>query len=86
MTSDLELDHVAKHYGDVAALHDVSVTIPEGEFFSFLGPSGCGKTTVLRLISGFIEPSAGDIRLGGKTLAGIAPHRRPTALIFQNLA
>jgi spermidine/putrescine transport system ATP-binding protein len=86
MTSNLELDRVAKHYGDVAALHDVSVTIPEGEFFSFLGPSGCGKTTVLRLISGFIDPSAGDIRLGGRTLAGIAPHRRPTALIFQNLA
>ncbi|MGH6718775.1 MAG: ABC transporter ATP-binding protein, partial [Alphaproteobacteria bacterium] len=51
-----------------------------------LGPSGCGKTTVLRTISGFLEPSQGSVRIGGQDMRGIGPNRRPTALIFQNLA
>jgi spermidine/putrescine transport system ATP-binding protein len=86
MRNDLELDHVSKKFGDLTAVSQVSVTIPQGEFFSFLGPSGCGKTTILRMISGFIDPTEGEIRLAGRTLAGIGPNRRPTALIFQNLA
>jgi spermidine/putrescine transport system ATP-binding protein len=84
--ADLELVTVSKRFDDFIALRDLSLTIPEGEFFSFLGPSGCGKTTILRLISGFIDPTAGDIRLGGMDLRGVGPNRRPTALIFQNLA
>jgi spermidine/putrescine transport system ATP-binding protein len=86
MRNDLELDRVSKKFGDVTAVSQVSVNIPQGEFFSFLGPSGCGKTTILRMISGFIDPTEGEIRLAGRTLAGIGPNRRPTALIFQNLA
>jgi spermidine/putrescine transport system ATP-binding protein len=86
MRNDLDLDRVSKKFGDLTAVHQVSVTIPQGEFFSFLGPSGCGKTTILRMISGFIDPTDGEIRLAGRTLAGIGPNRRPTALIFQNLA
>ena len=86
MRNDLELDRVTKKFGDLTAVSHVSVTIPQGEFFSFLGPSGCGKTTILRMISGFIDPTEGDIRLAGRTLTGIGPNRRPTALIFQNLA
>ena len=86
MRNDLDLDRVSKKFGDLTAVDQVSVTIPQGEFFSFLGPSGCGKTTILRMISGFIDPTAGEIRLAGRTLAGIGPNRRPTALIFQNLA
>jgi spermidine/putrescine transport system ATP-binding protein len=86
MTSTLELVHVTKTYNGVAAVRDVSVSIPKGEFFSFLGPSGCGKTTILRMISGFIAPTRGAIQLDGKDLAGVGPHKRPTALIFQNLA
>ena len=62
------------------------MTIEGGEFFSFLGPSGCGKTTILRTVSGFQEPSAGQVRIGGHDMAGIGPNKRPTALIFQNLA
>ena len=57
-----------------------------GEFFSFLGPSGCGKTTILRTVSGFLDPSEGAVRIGGQDMAGIGPNKRPTALIFQNLA
>ena len=86
MRNDLQLDGVVKKFGEFVAVTGVSVDIPQGEFFSFLGPSGCGKTTILRMISGFIDPSAGEIRLAGRSIAGIPPNKRPTALIFQNLA
>ena len=86
MAEDLHLDGVTKRFGEFTAVREVNLEIPAGEFFSFLGPSGCGKTTILRMISGFIDPSDGDIRLGGRSLKGIGPNSRPTALIFQNLA
>ncbi|UEM20666.1 ABC transporter ATP-binding protein [Skermanella mucosa] len=86
MSQDIELDHVTMRFGALTAVSDVHLTIPAGEFFSFLGPSGCGKTTILRMISGFMEPTSGAIRIGGRDMAGIGPNKRPTALIFQNLA
>ena len=86
MSADVELDGVWIRFGDFVAARDVNIHIQEGEFFSFLGPSGCGKTTLLRAVSGFLEPSEGQVRIGGKDLAGIGPNKRPTALIFQNLA
>ena len=86
MSQDVQLDHVTMRFGDTVAVRDVSLTIGAGEFFSFLGPSGCGKTTILRMISGFSEPTAGVIRIGGRDMKGIGPNKRPTALIFQNLA
>ncbi|ANC90437.1 ABC transporter ATP-binding protein [Azospirillum humicireducens] len=86
MSQDVQLDHVTMRFGDTVAVRDVSLTIGAGEFFSFLGPSGCGKTTILRMISGFMEPTAGTVRIGGRDMRGIGPNRRPTALIFQNLA
>ncbi len=82
----IDLDDVSMAFGDFVAVRALSLTIEAGEFFSFLGPSGCGKTTILRMISGFNAPTAGSIRIGGKDMAGIGPNRRPTALIFQNLA
>jgi spermidine/putrescine transport system ATP-binding protein len=86
MTADVELDHVTVRFGNFVAVKDATLKIAGGEFFSFLGPSGCGKTTILRTLSGFIDPSEGTVRLGGKDMQGIGPNRRPTALIFQNLA
>jgi spermidine/putrescine transport system ATP-binding protein len=86
VTNELELINVSKQFGLLRAVRSVRATIEQGEFFSFLGPSGCGKTTILRMISGFIDPSEGDITLGGRSLKGIGPDKRPTALIFQNLA
>ena len=86
MTAAVEIDHLTVQFGHFTAVKDVSLTIKEGEFFSFLGPSGCGKTTILRTISGFTEPSKGLIRIGGEDVNGIGPNKRPTALIFQNLA
>ncbi|WP_181703468.1 ABC transporter ATP-binding protein [Chthonobacter albigriseus] len=86
MSRDVELDHVTMRFGDFTAVNDVSLHIKAGEFFSFLGPSGCGKTTILRMISGFMDPTGGAIRIGGQDMRGIGPNKRPTALIFQNLA
>lgn len=86
MTAAVEIDHLTVQFGHFTAVKDVSLTIKQGEFFSFLGPSGCGKTTILRTISGFTEPTQGAIRIGGEDVNGIGPNKRPTALIFQNLA
>ena len=82
----VDLRKLSVKFGDFVAVRDASVSIEPGEFFSFLGPSGCGKTTILRTVSGFLEPSAGEIRIGGQDMSGIGPNLRPTALIFQNLA
>jgi spermidine/putrescine transport system ATP-binding protein len=86
MSAEIQLDDVCCDFGSFRAVDHVNVTVKAGEFFSFLGPSGCGKTTILRMISGFTDPSAGVIRIGGKDMLGTRPNQRPTALIFQNLA
>ena len=86
MSADVELDHVTIRFGDFTAVKDANLKIEPGEFFSFLGPSGCGKTTILRAVSGFMDPTEGEVRIGGKNMWGIGPNKRPTALIFQNLA
>jgi spermidine/putrescine transport system ATP-binding protein len=83
---DVELLDVSMRFGDFVAVQPTDLRVEAGEFFSILGPSGCGKTTILRMISGFLEPSGGEILIGGEPTAGIGPNRRPTALIFQNLA
>src|SRR5262249_33563647 len=86
MSAGVELDHVTVRFGNFTAVSSATLDIRGGEFFSFLGPSGCGKTTILRTVSGFLEPSEGKVRIGGQDMAGIGPNKRPTALIFQNLA
>jgi len=86
MSAGIDLDNVVCDFGRFRAVDKVNVNIQPGEFFSFLGPSGCGKTTILRMISGFIEPTGGVVRIGGKDMKGQRPNQRPTALIFQNLA
>src|SRR3954471_5940289 len=86
MSEDVELSKVSMDFGQFRAVNQVDVTIKAGEFFSFLGPSGCGKTTILRMVSGFIDPTEGAVRIGGADMRGIGANMRPTALIFQNLA
>jgi spermidine/putrescine transport system ATP-binding protein len=83
---DIELKNVSIRFDEFVAVHPTNLKINAGEFFSILGPSGCGKTTILRMISGFLTPTSGDILIGGKSMTGIAPDKRPTALIFQSLA
>ncbi|HLF21251.1 MAG TPA: ABC transporter ATP-binding protein [Aestuariivirga sp.] len=86
MSAGIELDHVTVRFGQFTAVSGATIAIKGGEFFSFLGPSGCGKTTILRTVSGFLDPSEGAVRIGGRDMTGIGPNKRPTALIFQNLA
>ena len=86
MSAGIDLENVCCDFGTFRAVDNANVSIRPGEFFSFLGPSGCGKTTILRMVSGFIEPTEGSIRIGGKDVKGTRPNQRPTALIFQNLA
>ena len=86
MSAGIDLENVVCDFGSFRAVDHVNVSVKPGEFFSFLGPSGCGKTTILRMISGFTDPTEGTIRIGTKDMRGIRPNQRPTALIFQNLA
>src|SRR5882672_1001944 len=66
------------------AVHNATFEVGRGEFFGLLGPSGCGKSTTLNLVAGFLEPTAGEVRLSGKLLNGVPPHRRGTAMVFQD--
>jgi len=86
MKIDVELKNVTKRFGDVVAVDDLSLWIGKGEFFSLLGPSGCGKTTTLRMISGFEKPTEGEVYIGGELMTDVPPFKRPTNLVFQNLA
>ena len=88
----VEIRNLVKEYVDartkqrVRAVDDVSLDIPEGEFFALLGPSGCGKTTTLRVIAGFEEPTAGELLLRGESMRGIPPFHRPVNTVFQDYA
>lgn len=83
---DIEFRGVTKRFDQIMAVDDVSLTVERGAFFSFLGPSGCGKTTSLRLIAGFDQPTAGDVFIGGTSVVGIPPHKRPVNMVFQQYA
>src|SRR5262250_2722762 len=82
----IELEAVCKRYGDFHAVRDFSIEIKQGELVVLLGPSGCGKTTTLRMIAGFVPVTSGRIRLGGRDVTGLPPHRRNTGLVFQGYA
>lgn len=88
--ASVELRSLTKRYGELAVVNDVSLTIEHGQLVCLLGPSGCGKTTTLRLIAGFVEPTAGEILVGGKTVSAPAqslpPERRNMSMIFQSYA
>jgi spermidine/putrescine transport system ATP-binding protein len=86
LESDLRSIGVSKRYGAFAAVADLSFSVARGSFFSILGPSGCGKTTLLRMIAGFQSPDTGDIEIGGKSMNGVLPNRRPVNMVFQHLA
>ena len=86
----LELEGLTKRYGTAPVVKDVSLSVEKGQLVCLLGPSGCGKTTTLRLIAGFLEPDAGEIRVGGRRIsspgASEAPERRNMSMIFQSYA
>ena len=83
---DLQAEGLSKRFGDFRAVDDLSFSVERGSFFSILGPSGCGKTTLLRIIAGFLSPDTGEVRIGGKTMQGVPPNKRPVNMVFQHLA
>ena len=84
--SNVRIERTEKRFGDFTALHDVSLTIERGEFFSLLGPSGCGKTTLLRIIGGFEEPTEGRVFIDDVDVVPLPPNRRHVNTVFQNYA
>src|SRR3974390_2190166 len=82
----IELVNLAKSYGPVLAVRDLSFNIEDGEFIVFVGPSGCGKTTTLRLIARFEEPARGEIRIDGRVVNDLEPRDRGLGMVFQSHA
>lgn len=83
----IEIRGLSKAYrAGARVLDSVDLDVAEGELLALVGPSGSGKTTLLRLIAGLETPTAGSICVGGKNMAGVPPHKRNVALVFQNLA
>jgi spermidine/putrescine transport system ATP-binding protein len=82
----IELVDVTKRYGEAVALDGLSLRIDAGEFFCLLGPSGCGKTTTLNLIGGFVPLTSGELRIEGRRVNDLPPHRRNVNTVFQNYA
>ncbi|AJE44797.1 ABC transporter ATP-binding protein [Celeribacter indicus] len=84
--TELRIDGLSKVFGSFTALDDVSLDIPNGKFVCLLGPSGCGKTTLLRVIAGLENPSAGRVFLGGEDQTAVPTHKRGMGMVFQSLA
>ncbi len=84
--TDLKLSGLRKVYDHFTAVEGLDLVVQPGEFVSLLGPSGCGKTTTLQMIAGFVEPSAGEIRLGEQDLLKLPPDRRGLGIVFQSYA
>ncbi len=84
--ADVRIQRIVKEFGSVRAVNDVSLTIHDREFLVLLGPSGCGKTTLLRMIAGLEEPTAGEIYIDDTLVNFTAPKDRDIAMVFQNYA
>ncbi|MBQ0052736.1 MAG: ABC transporter ATP-binding protein [Treponema sp.] len=86
MKTKLELKNICYSFGETAAVKNFSLVVEEGSFTTLLGPSGCGKTTLLRLISGFLEPNSGEVLIDGKNQKGIEVNHRKIGIVFQDYA
>jgi len=84
--AQVSIQNLKKQFGSSVAVSDFSLDIAEGELVAFLGPSGCGKTTTLRMIAGFIAPTAGTIFIGDKDVTDVPVHKRNTGMVFQRYA
>jgi len=82
----VEVRGITKHFGSVHAVNGLNLRSEEGEFLVLLGPSGCGKTTLLRMIAGLEEPTAGEVLIGGDVVNGLPPRVRKIAMVFQSYA
>jgi len=86
MIVSVKFDGVSKILGQSRAVDNLTLEIGAGELFFLLGPSGCGKTTALRMVAGFYKPDEGGILFNGKDQTRVPPHKRNTAMVFQNYA
>lgn len=84
--AEVLISNVKKSYGEVVALHDISLEVPSGSFFTLLGPSGCGKTTLLRTIAGFHHQDSGSISVAGRILDHTPVYQRDVGMVFQDYA
>lgn len=84
--ASIDIQGVGKSYGTVPVLHNVDLSIQDGEFVVLVGPSGCGKSTLLRMVAGLERITRGDIRIGGKIVNELAPKDRDIAMVFQSYA
>ena len=82
----LEIAHLQKAYGDTHILHDINISIEEGDFLVLVGPSGCGKSTLLNCIAGLDPFTGGTVRIAGCDVTGVSPKDRDIAMGFQNYA
>jgi spermidine/putrescine transport system ATP-binding protein len=82
----LELADLTVTYGDLTAVDGVSLDVRDGELCCLLGPSGSGKSTLLRAVAGFETPDRGRVRIDGRDVTDVPPHRRPTSMVFQDWA
>ena len=82
----LQVKELSQCFGDKTVLSRVSIELQQGELVTLLGPSGCGKTTLIKIIGGFLQPSAGQVILEGKDITSLPPEQRPVATVFQNYA
>jgi spermidine/putrescine transport system ATP-binding protein len=86
MTANVSIRGVRQNFGNYTALHQIDLDIAAGEFIVLLGPSGCGKTTLLSILGGFIEPTAGQVLINDKDVTSAPPKDRPTTTMFQDYA
>jgi putative spermidine/putrescine transport system ATP-binding protein len=85
-TPVVSLRGISKTYGDFTAVDNLSLDVKRGELLCLLGPSGCGKTTTLRMVAGFVEPTAGSVYISGQNVTALPPYRRDTGMVFQSYA
>ena len=82
----LDLVNIQKSFGATQILHDISISLGDGEFLVLVGPSGCGKSTLMNIIAGLEEPSGGSVRLGGADITALPPAERNVSMVFQSYA
>ena len=86
VASGISLRRLEKRFGEVVAVHPLDLDIDPGALVVLVGPSGCGKTTVLRMIAGLEDPTAGELRIGDRDVTALEPAERDVAMVFQNYA
>jgi multiple sugar transport system ATP-binding protein len=84
--AEIRIEHLTKRFGDLVAVNELTLTVPDGSFMALLGPSGCGKTTTMNVISGLEKPTSGEIYFDDRPITRVSPGQRSVGFVFQNYA